>query len=138
MVQSSAERQRRYMSRMTPEHRARIQAGRVARQRERRGQQPPYRGPCIDGCGRPGRSRSARCVRCSARAQHRRLRFRRIMDAIAGEPFPAEWLAAAIRAGNPVAIRATSALLEAMAEGTLSFFRVGQVGRWPRDRRQGE
>lgn len=94
-------------------------------ERARRGYQPRYTGPCLRGCGRPGRGRSGYCRTCMDWVTRRNRRFR----AVLGTELPVETfvLALTLKQGSPAVLAEAHAglrrLLTGLQTGRLNIFR---------------
>lgn len=52
-----------------------------------------YVGPCLEGCGRPGRRRSGYCKACNHVLYAKRRRQTKLLKDVLGEGIPIDWLA---------------------------------------------
>lgn len=103
----------------------------TCRARRRLGWQPAYKGPCLDGCGRPAGSRSGYASACYRRLRRRRRHFEGIVRGVAGDALPPDYLLATLRAGAgaPDYQRAHDVmvgLLAAIERGDLALYRPGK------------
>ena len=104
------------------------------------GQQPTYAGPCLCGCGRPGRARSGYYKLCYQALWRRTKAFRRL----AGTELSLTGAFAAVsdvEGRTPLqreALSAAAVVLAGLLKGEYMLMRIGRKGRWRKLPREAE